>query len=213
MRQSAVSFKAKGLNFEGVIATPDDPGPGLPGVVMCHPHPLFGGSMDNNVVLALTRSLAEQGIATLRFNFRGVGNSEGEHAKGELEFQETLAALDLMSAWPGVDGKRIGLVGYSFGTRIVLSHPQVQKKPKAFALISPSYEALESATLKKDKRPKLIVSGSRDKLIQAEKLQPVLDSFAVPPTFKLVEGVDHYWANKEDLVVREVVPFFTENLA
>jgi alpha/beta superfamily hydrolase len=213
MRQSAVTFKAKGLNFEGVMATPDDAGGKVPGVVICHPHPLFGGNMDNNVVLAVAYGLAQQGIATLRFNFRGVGNSEGEHTKGEQEHHEALAAIDLLQAWPDVDEKRIGLAGYSFGTRVVCSHSELHKAPKVFALISPSYEALETAALKKNKQPKLVITGDRDKLIQAENLQPVLDSFATPPTFKLVPGVDHFWFGKEDLLVDEVSPFFCENLA
>ena len=157
---------------------PEDAGPGVPGVVICHPHPLFGGNMDNNVVLAVSYALAQQGFATLRFNFRGVGNSDGEHAKGEQEHQEALAAIDLLQAWPGVDDKRIGLVGYSFGTRVICSHRELHKKPKVFALISPSFETLESAALKKNKQPKLIITGDRDKLIQSENLQPVLDSFA-----------------------------------
>ena len=213
MRQSAVTFKAKGLNFEGVVATPDDTGGKIPGVVICHPHPLFGGNMDNNVVLAVTFALAQNGFATLRFNFRGVGGSEGEHTKGEQEYQEAVAAMDLLQAWPGIDDQKIGLAGYSFGTRVILSHPELQKKPKVFALISPSFEALETATLKKNKRPKLIITGDRDKLIQSENLEPVLDSFATPPTFKLVPGVDHFWMGKEDLLVEEVCPFFSENLA
>jgi len=213
MRQSAVTFKAKGLNFEGVLATPDDTGGKIPGVVICHPHPLFGGNMDNNVVLAVTFALAQNGFATLRFNFRGVGGSEGEHTKGEQEYQEAAAAMDLLQAWPGIDNQRIGLAGYSFGTRVILSHLELQKKPKVFALISPSFEALETATLKKNKRPKLIITGDRDKLILSENLKPVLDSFATPPTFKLVPGVDHFWVGKEDLLVEEVCPFFSENLA
>jgi hypothetical protein len=212
MRQSAVTFKAKGLNFEGVVATPDDTDGKIPGVVICHPHPLFGGNMDNNVVLAVTFALAQNGFATLRFNFRGVGGSEGEHSKGEQEYQEAVAAIDLLQAWPGIDDQKIGLAGYSFGTRVILSHPELHKKPKVFALISPSFEALETATLKKNKRPKLIITGDRDKLIQSENLEPVLDSFATSPTFKLVSGVDHFWVGKEDLLVEEVCPFFSEHL-
>ena len=85
LRQSAVSFKTEGLTFEGVVAQPDDGSGPWPGVVICHPHPLHGGSMDNNVVLALALGLVEEGFVTLRFNFRGVGGSEGEHTKGEKE--------------------------------------------------------------------------------------------------------------------------------
>jgi len=212
MRQSAVTFKAKGLNFEGVVATPDADGGPYPGVVMCHPHPLFGGNMDNNVVLAVTSDLVQQGFATLRFNFRGVGNSEGEHTKGELEYLEVLGALDFMKAWKGVDGGVLGLVGYSFGSSVILGSAAVQKRPKVFALISPPLRALESTPLKKDRRPKLIISGDQDKLVQSEQLQPVLESFSHPPALKVVEGADHFWGGKESQVVGQVSRFFVENL-
>ncbi len=212
MRQSAVTFKAKGLNFEGVVATPDDDAGPYPGVVMCHPHPLFGGNMDNNVVLAVTSELVQQGFATLRFNFRGVGNSEGEHTKGELEHQEVLGALDFMKAWKDVDAGTLGLVGYSFGTSVILGSAEVQKRPKVFALISPPLRALESTPLKKDKRPKLIISGDKDKLVQSEGLQPALDSFSHPPTLQVVEGADHFWGGKESQLVGPVSRFFVENL-
>jgi uncharacterized protein len=212
VRQSAVSFKAKGLNFEGVMATPDDTDGPFPGVVMCHPHPLFGGSMDNNVVLSVTYALAQCGFATLRFNFRGVGNSEGQHTKGELEYQEVLGAIELMRAWKGVDSNRLGLAGYSFGTSVILGSEAAQKKPKVFAFISPPLRALESTLLKKDKRPKLIISGDRDKLVQSDQLQTVLQAFAQPPVLKVIEGADHFWGGKEDLLVKQVSQFFIENL-
>ena len=96
MRQSAVIFEANGLTFEGVLAQPDDSTDSVPGVVICHPGPLGGGNMDNNVVVAVSFALVEEGFATLRFNFRGVGNSQGEHSKGELEHQEALAALEFL---------------------------------------------------------------------------------------------------------------------
>ena len=128
MRQSAVSFIAKGMTFEGIIALPDGEGP-FPGVVMCHPHPLNGGNMDNNVVVAVTFGLADAGIASLRFNFRGVGNSQGEHSKGEKEYEETLVAMDFLGALPDVNDERIGLSGYSFSTRVICAHKQLYKKP------------------------------------------------------------------------------------
>ena len=212
MRQSAVMFKAKGLNFEGVVATPSGLEGPFPGVVICHPHPLFGGNMDNNVVMAVSIALVEEGFATLRFNFRGVGNSEGEHTKGELEHQEVQGALDFLRAWREVDGGTIGLLGYSFGTSVILRSSSAQKRPKAFAFISPPLHALESSTLKKDKRPKFIISGDRDKLIQSEELQPVLESFAHQPDLQIVEGADHFWMGKENQLVQRVSKFFNENL-
>ena len=104
MRQKAVMFQAHGLNFEGVVAEPDDPAGPVPGVLICHPGPLNGGNMDNNVVTAVAFALADEGFVTMRFNFRGVGNSDGEHSRGELEYQEAVAAMEFLKAWPGVDG-------------------------------------------------------------------------------------------------------------
>ena len=87
MRQKAVMFQASDLNFEGIVAEPDDVTDSVPGIVICHPGPLNGGKLDNNVVLAALNALVKPGFATLRFNIRGVGNSQGEHGKGELEHQ------------------------------------------------------------------------------------------------------------------------------
>ena len=73
MRQRAVSFQADDLKFEGIVAEPDDVTDSVPGVVTCHPGPLNGGNMDNNVLLAVSYALVEQGFAALRLNFRGGG--------------------------------------------------------------------------------------------------------------------------------------------
>ena len=212
MRQSAVSFKTKGLTFEGVMAQPEQEISSLPGVVICHPHPLFGGNMDNNVVLAVSHGLVERGFVTLRFNFRGVGNSEGEHSKGEQESEEVLAALELMKAWPGVDSKRIGLAGYSFGSSVVLGNASLHKKAKAIALISPPLRAVESTPLKKGKQPTFIITGDRDKLVQSDQLDSVLDAFSQKPRVCIVAGADHFWAGHENEMVPEVVKHFSVHL-
>ena len=212
MRQSAVSFQVKDLTFEGVMAQPDGEPAELPGVVICHPHPLYGGNMDNNVVLSVSFALAEHGFAALRFNFREVGNSQGEHTKGESEYHEVLAALDLMKAWPTVDGRRIGLAGYSFGSSVILGSPELQKRAKAIALISPNLRALEATQLKSSKNPALVITGEEDKLVQSEQLGPTMDSFSIPPTCHIVTGADHYWFGYEDQLAPKVVEFFAENL-
>ena len=82
MRQKAVMFQAKDLNFEGIVAEPDDVTDSVPGIVICHPGPLNGGNMDNNVVLAVSNALVEQGFATLRFNFRGWAIARASTARG-----------------------------------------------------------------------------------------------------------------------------------
>ena len=212
MRQSAVMFETNGLKFEGVVAQPDDRPDSVPGVVICHPGPLNGGDMDNNVVVAVSFALVEEGFATLRFNFRGVGNSQGAHSSGELEHQEALGALEFLGTWPGVDGNKLGLAGYSFGTSIILGNAEVQNKAQVYALISPSIDRLEKTTLRTDQRPKFIISGDQDRLIQSPQLQPVLDSFAQPFSCQFVAGADHYWLGREEELAQQVNQFFSRHL-
>ena len=147
MRQSAVSFEASGLTIEGVVAVPDNFTAPVPGVVICHPGPLNGGNMDNNVVIAVSFALVEAGFGTIRFNFRGVGNSQGEHSRGENEHEEALAAMDLLRNWQGVDGNRMGLAGYSFGTGIILGSADLQAEASVYALVSPGIARLENSPL------------------------------------------------------------------
>ncbi len=211
MRQSAVSFKTEGLTFEGVVAQPDEGSGPWPGVVICHPHPLHGGNMDNNVVLALALGLVEEGFVTLRFNFRGVGGSEGEHTKGEKEYQEVLGALDLIKAWPDTNTKT-GLTGYSFGTSVILGHRELHSEADAIALVSPPFRAIEGTPLKGSKVPVLITTGDRDKLVDSTQLDTELASFIHPPEFKLFENVDHFWYGQEARLVPEVGRFFIEQL-
>ena len=213
MRQSAVSFETSGIRFEGVVAVPDDISTPVLGVVICHPGPLNGGNMDNNVVMAVSFALVEAGFATIRFNFRGVGNSQGEHTRGELEHQEALAAADLLRNWQGVDGARIGLAGYSFGTGIILGSPELQAQASVYALVSPGIARLENSPLQRTEHPVFIISGDRDRLIEAPNLDEVLKSFDRPVTCEFVPEVDHFWVGREPGLGERVAEFFTEHLA
>lgn len=211
MRQSAVSFQTAGLTFEGVVAQPDAAGGPWPGVVLCHPHPQYGGSMNNNVVLALALGLVEAGFVTLRFNFRGVGESEGEHGQGETEFEEVLAALDLIKAWPDTHGKT-GIVGYSFGSGILLRHRPPAEAADAVALVSPALRYFGESALKASGKPVIVCCGDRDQLVEAERLTEELQTFAAPPESRIFDGVDHFWYGQEGRLVPEVARFFTEHL-
>ena len=212
MRQKAVMFQTQGLNFEGIVAETEDLTNPVPGVVICHPGPLNGGNMDNNVVVAVSFALAEQGFATLRFNFRGVGNSQGEHSRGELEYQEALAALEFLKAWPGVDGDRLGLAGYSFGNGVILGSADLQKEPCVFAFISPSLQALQGSCMKEDARPKFLITGEMDRLAPSPECKPTLDSFAHPFEYQVIDRADHFWVGREPELSEQVAKFFCEHL-
>ena len=101
-----------GTRLEALLALPESPSAGL---VVCHPHPLYGGDMHNPVVVRASEVAQGLGLATLRFNFRGVGASTGVHDEGKGEQDDVLAALDMLAARLPA-GRQLGLAGYSFGS-------------------------------------------------------------------------------------------------
>src|SRR5437764_1495885 len=107
-----LTILSSGVNLEALLQTPEtSPARGI--LVVCHPHPLHGGSMHNNVVHALCDAALQEGLAALRFNFRGVGGSTGDYADGEGEQDDVLAVLRAAAEQPS--RRAIGLAGYSFG--------------------------------------------------------------------------------------------------
>ena len=193
--------------LEGVVATPQDVTGSVPGVVVCHPHPLFGGDMSNGVILAVCQALVKEGFAALRFNFRGVGNSEGSFSKGEEEKEDVRAALGVIQAWPGVDKSRVGLAGYSFGASMVLSGLSRYKAAKALVLIAPPIVALGDPAIGRDKRPKLFIVGDKDSLVPHNTLKEKVGSYQRPPEVSLVPGADHSWRGHEGEVSQHAVNF------
>ena len=212
MRQSAISFLSGKLELEAAFGMPDEPEGDVPGVVICHPHPLRGGNMDNLVVMAIYRDLITRGMAALRFNFRGVGNSQGEHSKGEGEVDDVEAALDIFRSLPGVDGRRVGLAGYSFGSGMILKGLPKYSKSRAFALISPPPRFFPESALPKDSRPKLVVCGDRDRTVPLEDLSPFAESMSQPAEYRVIEGADHFWGPLVIEAAGHVSDFFAANL-
>ena len=96
MKQTRVSFSSGGLSLEGILAIPEGAG-SFPAVIICHPHPLYGGNMDNNVVLSLSDTLTQASLASFKFNFRGVGGSQGEFGQGIGEQEDVEAAISFIS--------------------------------------------------------------------------------------------------------------------
>lgn len=212
MVQTPLNFKSKSLTLEGVITTPQGLASPWPGAVLCHPHPAFGGNMENPVIMALVRSLAQAGLASLRFNFRGVGSSQGAFAKGNEEPQDLRAALALFRGWPGIHSRRVALVGYSFGAQIILRGLEKLKEAKTLALISPPLPSIASSSVTGDRRPKLFLVGDRDRVVSEQSLRQRVASLQEPSDIMVVSGADHSWRGHEEEVAQLVTQFLGRTL-
>ena len=213
MGQSAIAFYSKKIELEGILSFPADAGAlSAAGAAVCHPHPALGGDMNNGVVLAVCRAAERRGIVTLRFNFRGVGGSGGEFSNGEREREDAAAALDVLRHWHAVDRRRLGIVGYSMGAAVILDGLRRMKRAAAIALVAPTLAALRSPRFAKDKRPKLVIAGSEDRVAPSADIQRILDACRQPVRFHEVQGADHSMRGREGEVGEVAADFLAESL-
>jgi len=208
MKQEHVSFPCGNLRLEGIYFSTWATGP-VPAVVLCHPHPLYGGSMHNNVTFAMAEGLVAIGISALLFNFRGVGGSGGTYDGGIGEQDDVRAALDYLQGREGVDRQRLGLAGYSFGGGVVLPVACEDERVCAFALVSPYLEEGRCEILKSCVKPKLIVGGQGDDVVTPAEIALYAGMAAEPKKVELVNGADHLWMGYEDRLSHSVAVFFS----
>jgi len=184
----------------------------VPAVVVCHPHPLYGGSMHNNVTNAIADALMKSGIAALLFNFRGVGRSQGSYGGGIAEQEDVSAALDWLGSRKGLDAVRLGLAGYSFGAGVAFPVGCRDARVKAMALVSPYFENQPVSLLKGCLKPKLILGGSADDMVPAQDVETYGRETAEPKKCEIIKGPDHFWGGYERPMAEKVAGFFTDNL-
>jgi alpha/beta superfamily hydrolase len=211
MKKTRVSFPSGRLILEGILAIPKGAGP-FPAVIACHPHPLYGGSMDNNVVYSLSETLTQASLASFRFNFRGVGGSQGEFDQGIGEQKDVEAAISFMSTVKEVDCKRIGLAGYSAGAGFALPVGFNDARIKALAAISPPLPMFDFDFLKNCPKPKLLISGSSDDLIPSNQFLEFCQNLPEPKECESIAGADHFWWRYESRLAAKVTAFFTKVL-
>jgi alpha/beta superfamily hydrolase len=211
MKKTRVSFPSGELFLEGILAIPDGAGP-FPAVIVCHPHPLYGGSMDNNVVYSLSETLTQASLASLKFNFRGVAGSQGEFGQGIGEQEDAEAAISFISTVKAVDSKRIGLAGYSAGAGFAFPVGFKDARIKALAAISPPLSMFNFDFLKSCPKPKLLISGSRDNFTPADQFLEFCRNLSEPKECESIEGADHFWWGYESDLAAKLTAFFTKVL-
>jgi alpha/beta superfamily hydrolase len=188
--EQPLTIRAPGRpHLEAALALP----PGAPGgVVVCHPHPQYGGDMDNPVVVTAAAAAARAGLATLRFNFRGVGASAGAWDEGRGEQDDVRAAITELRARLGASA-RIALAGYSFGAAMAASVAAAGEPLTGLALIAPpiAMRGVPAAPTAVE-GPRLIVAGRRDELCPARALAELARTWA-GATVTVIDGADHFF--------------------
>lgn len=187
------------LQLEGLLHLVDREDKG-PAAVVCHPHPLGGGSMYNAVIVAIARELVARGVMALRFNFRGVGASEGQHDHGRGELADVAGALDWLRVQPGVDPQRVSLAGYSFGAWVALRHAQNDPHLVAAAMVGLPSEYCDAAAMYSFARPKFFVTGEHDQIAPPGPLRDLVELLPPPNRIRVVAGADHFWSGLEQKV-------------
>ncbi|HJX39754.1 MAG TPA: alpha/beta family hydrolase [Anaerolineae bacterium] len=210
MHEGSVSFasaEAKPVQLEGVLHIPDGGDSPLPGVVLCHPHSLHGGSMQVPVIETTARELALRGMIALRFNFRGVGRSEGSFGDGVAEVADVKGAVDFLQSRGDVAASRLYLMGYSFGASVGLRCVEGGAPISAMAaLCLPLGEStilpLEENFWRKWAKPKLFLAGDRDPICPLSELQPLVELLPEPKQLMVLHGADHFlWGREQEVAV------------
>jgi len=186
-RLEHVSIAGQAGALEAIVEDPGGQGPSYG--VICHPHPLYGGTMDNKVVTTVARALQETGIPTLRFNFRGVGASAGEFDQGVGE----TADADAVAAW-GAErwaGRSLVIAGFSFGGYVALRLAQ-QRLPRCLITIAPAVQGFAASTAVPH-CPWLVVQGDADELVDPSRVIDWVNTLDPKPRLVVLPGVGHFF--------------------
>lgn len=178
--------------------------------VVCHPHPLFGGTMHNKVVYQAAKSLDALGIPVLRFNFRGAGLSAGKHDRCRGEQRDVGAALDSLAAqFPGVP---LLLAGFSFGSLVGLRVGCEDPRVSHLIGLGIPLNSSDFSFLDQCNKPKLFVQGSDDEYGAIEKVKTLIASLRGDNHLVVVEGADHFLAGKLDKLNDAIHAWFTDEV-
>jgi alpha/beta superfamily hydrolase len=179
------------------------PGEHLLAALICHPHPLYGGSMHNKVVHRVATTLHALGAATLRFNFRGVGRSAGRFDHGAGELEDGRAALAFLRERHA--GARVWIAGFSFGAWIAARLAAAERGIERLILVAPPVGTVRFEEMRGCRVPKLVLQGTSDDVCPLEALERELPYWAEPRTLVTIAGATHFFDRQLDALSQAMV--------
>lgn len=201
MNELPTMLRSGELTLEGLLA---NRGGEAPAVVVCHPHPMYGGSMFNNVVDAILAAMWQRGYSTLRFNFRGVGASEGEHDGGRGEVDDAAAAMAFLLSQPGVRKKDAVMAGYSFGAMVAVAAGYEHADVARIVAVALPISMTEPRVPAGASKPLLLVSGDHDSYSPVAALTALQKKIGKSAQLEIIEGADHFFGGSEAELSRAI---------
>jgi alpha/beta superfamily hydrolase len=200
--------------LEAVVEVPPDAAEPAAFIVLCHPHPLHGGTMDNKVVTTLARTAHQSGVASIRFNYRGVGASEGSYDDGRGETQDALTAVAHgRHRWPGA---RLWLAGFSFGGCISLrcSTASGVGHVERLLTVAPALASHFGAPgeIAVPGCPWQVIQGEDDDIVNARQLQEWVEVLEPAPEVLVLPGVGHFFHGALNALEEHANRFFTRTV-
>src|SRR5271154_876372 len=190
-------------------------GPNAPIALMLHPHPQHGGTMNNKVVYALYHVFAEHGFSVLRFNFRGVGRSQGKFDRGEGELSDAAAALDWLQAY-NVNASACWIAGFSFGAWIGMQLLMRRPEIESFIAVAPPANMYDFTFLAPCPSSGLILQGDQDTVVPVESVQKLVTKLShqrdIKIDFRKIAGADHYFADSLDTITSHVDGYIRDHV-
>jgi len=175
-------------------------------LVVCHPHPVYGGTMDNRVVYRAAKAAAETGFAALRFNFRGVGQSTGQFDQGIGEKEDVAAVIRwLEKKYPALD---LALIGYSFGAWVGLQIGCYEPRVKALVGLALPLDMYDFEFLIGNPKPALFIVGTRDEFCSQENLSQLERRLPAKSSLRRIEGAEHFFTGHVETIESLITDFF-----
>lgn len=207
MKEEKVFFPCGGIELEGLLSIQEALSV-KGGIVLCHPHPQYGGDMHNRVITVALEAAQAEGFSTLRFNFRGVGRSGGSYSEGFGEREDVASALEFLSNQQRNRSLPLLLLGYSFGAWTGIPVAIKDRRVKGVVAISPPLELYDFNFLLGYKENKLFVVGDRDAWCPVPRLREWFDKLEEPKSMSLIQGADHFYSFQSNLLAQPLREFF-----
>ena len=200
-------FEGPAGRIEAILRQPEPPV--RRAAIVCHPHPLFGGTMHNKVVFRIARAFQEAGFAVLRFNFRGTGRSQGEHDQGRGEQDDLRAAISFIEQT--YESPEVWLAGFSFGAAVMLRVACGEARVRAIVAAGAPVSKYDFSQLIHCGQPKLFVQGELDEFGTPEALKGFVERLDEPKRLQVIAGADHFFAGHLDELAQTVGDFIAQH--